>query len=131
MANLTATDRASLVQTPVKKKTPTGKQRGRPKATEVVAKTNRKMDEFYRKKPVQGDVEMPPSQVEEGKRQGEPSEAQIPQPKPIQEERIVTGTLRVQVIEESKAEVFMTAKVDNPEARRIQMIEQMRKSKRK
>ena len=65
MANLTATDRASLVQTPVKQKTPTGKQRGRPKAMEVVAKMNRKMGEFYRKKPVQGDVEMPPAQVKE------------------------------------------------------------------
>jgi hypothetical protein len=43
------------------KKTPTGGKRGRPKATEVVAKTNRKVDEFYKKKPVQGDVEMPPA----------------------------------------------------------------------
>ena len=75
LANLTATDRASLVQTPVKKKTPTGGKRGRPKATEMVAKTNRKMDEFYRKKPVQGDVEMPPSLAEEEKKQDEPSEA--------------------------------------------------------
>jgi len=41
----------------------------------VVAKTNRKMDEFYRKKPVQGDVEMPPSLAEEEKKQDEPSEA--------------------------------------------------------
>ena len=61
LANLTATDRASLVQTPVKKKTPTGGKRGRLRATEVVAKTNRKMDKFYRKKPVQSDVEMPPA----------------------------------------------------------------------
>ena len=38
--------------------------------------------------------------------------------------------MRVQVIEESKSEAFMTAKVDNPEAKRIQMAEQMRKSKR-
>ena len=45
----------------MKKKTPTGGKRGRPKATEVVAKTNRKMDEFYGKKPVLGDVEMPPA----------------------------------------------------------------------
>ena len=83
------------MQTPVKKKTPTGGKRGRPKATEVVAKTNRRMDEFYRKKPVQGDVEMPPSQVEEEKKQGEPSEAQVPQPQPAQEERRYTGYLRV------------------------------------
>ena len=38
--------------------------------------------------------------------------------------------MRVQVIEESKSEAFMTAKVDDPEAKRIQMAEQMRKSKR-
>jgi len=41
-----------------------------------------------------------------------------------------TGVLTVQNVEESKAEVFMTAKVDNPEARRIQMAQQMRSSKR-
>ena len=75
MVNLTATDRASLVQAPVKKKTPTGKQRGRPKATEVVAKTNRNLDEFYRKKPAQSDVAMPLAQVEEEKKREEPSEA--------------------------------------------------------
>ena len=39
--------------------------------------------------------------------------------------------MRVQVIEESKSEAFMTAKVDDPEAKRIQMAEQMRKSKKK
>ena len=52
LANLTATNRASLVHLPVKKKSPTGNKRGRPKAMEVVAKTNHKMDEYYRKKPV-------------------------------------------------------------------------------
>ena len=84
-----------------------------------MAKTNRKMDEFYRKKPVQSDVEMPPTQVEEEKKHGGPSEPLIPQLQPIQEERKVTGLLRVQVMEESKAEAFMTAKVDDPEARRV------------
>ena len=44
LANLTATDRASLVQTPVEKKAPTGNRRGRPRATEVIAKTNHKVD---------------------------------------------------------------------------------------
>ena len=69
LANLTATDRASLVHTPTKKKkTPTGNMRGRPKATEVVAKTNRKMDEYYRKKPVQSDVAMPLINAEEEKK---------------------------------------------------------------
>ena len=70
LANLTATNRASLVQTPVKKNTPTGGKRGRPKGKEVVAKMNRKIDEFYRKKTVQGDVEMPPTHSEEEKKQG-------------------------------------------------------------
>ena len=89
------------------------------------------MDEFYKKKPVQGDVEMPLPQIEEEKKQGEPSVALVPQLQPIQEERVVTGTLRVQDTEESKSEVFMTAKADDPQARRIQMTEQLRKSKRK
>ena len=39
--------------------------------------------------------------------------------------------MRVQVIEDSKSEAFMTAKVDDPEAKRIQMAEQIRKSKKK
>jgi hypothetical protein len=51
LANLTATSRASLVQTPAAKKTPTGNRRGRPRASEVIARTNHRMDEFYRKKP--------------------------------------------------------------------------------
>ena len=37
--------------------------------------------------------------------------------------------MRVQVIEESKSEAFMTAKVDDPEEKKILMVEQMRKSK--
>ena len=40
LANLTATSRATLVQTPVVKRAPTGNRRGRPKATEVIARTN-------------------------------------------------------------------------------------------
>ena len=97
----------------------------------MLAKTNRKMNEFYRKKPVQGDVEMPLPQAEEEKKQGEPIESLIPQLQPAQEKREVTGLVRVKVIEESKTEVFMTAKVDNPEARRIQMTEQLRNDKRR
>ena len=42
-----------------------------------------------------------------------------------------TGLRKILTTEESKTEAFMTAKVDNPEARRIQMVEQMRKSKRR
>ena len=41
------------------------------------------------------------------------------------------GYLRVQAIEETKAEAFMTVKTEDPLLRREQMTEQMRKSKRK
>ena len=128
------------MQTPFKKKTPTGNKSGRPKATEVVAKSNRKMDEFYGKKPAQSDVEMPSTRVEEEKKREAPREEAVeyiktnsnPQPNPVQQpaEMRTTGALRVQAGEESKREGFLTAKVDNPEARRIQMAEQMRRSKR-
>ena len=37
----------------------------------------------------------------------------------------------MQVIEESKSEAFMTAKVDNPEQKREQMAVDLRKSKRR
>ena len=55
-----------------------------------------------------------------------------PQPQPMQQPAQMrdTGILRVQIIEESKKEAFMTAKVDNPEARRVQMAEQLRSKKR-
>ena len=48
-----------------------------------------------------------------------------PQPLPAQQQaqKRATGILRVQIVEETKAEAFLTAKVDNPEARRIQMAE--------
>ena len=52
LANLTATSRATLVRTPVPKHVPTGNKRGRPTATAVVARTNHRVDEYYRKKPV-------------------------------------------------------------------------------
>ena len=38
--------------------------------------------------------------------------------------------IRVQATEETKAEAFMTAKTDDPLARREQMAEKLRKSKR-
>ena len=50
LANLTARNLATLVHTPSKKKAPTGNKRGRPKATEVIAKTNHKIDQFFQKK---------------------------------------------------------------------------------
>ena len=71
LANLTARNLASLVQTPVKKKAPTGNKVGRPKATEVIAKTNHKLDDYYRKKPVQSDAAMMLQHSEEEKKQGE------------------------------------------------------------
>ena len=43
----------------MKKKTPTGGKVGRPRATEKIAKTNTKMDDFYRRKPIQSDATMP------------------------------------------------------------------------
>ena len=58
LANLTATSRATLVRTPVPKHVPTGNRRGHPTATLVVARTNHRVDEYYRKKPVQRDAQM-------------------------------------------------------------------------
>ena len=55
-----------------------------------------------------------------------------PQPLPAQQpaQMRATGVLTVRTVEETKADAFMTARVDNPETRRIQMAEQMRNSKR-
>ena len=55
-----------------------------------------------------------------------------PQPQPAQQPAQMrdTGILRVQIVEETKKEAVMTAKVDNPEARRVQMAEQLRSKKR-
>ncbi len=49
---MTSRNQASLVQTPVKKKTPTGGKVGRLRATDMIAKNNTKMDDFYRRKPI-------------------------------------------------------------------------------
>ena len=117
------------MQTPVKKKAPTGNKRGRPRASEVVARTNHKMDEFYRRKPIQSDAAMHLHPAEEEKKQSKLSEIQMP-PQQLEEEKQATGHLRVQTIEESKSEVFMTAKVDDPSQRREQMAIDLRKSKK-
>ena len=69
LANLTTTNRAALVQIPVVKRVPTGNRRGRPRATEVIARTNHTMDEFYRKKPAQSDAKMPLLNQEEEKKE--------------------------------------------------------------
>ena len=141
MANLTARNLASLVHTPSKKKAPTGNKRGRPRATEVIAKTNHKVDDFFRRKPAQSDAQMPLVNQEEEKKQEAPREEAVeyidtssnPQPSSAQQPPEVrpTGLRKILVAEESKTEAFMTAKVDNPEARRILMAELMRKSKKK
>ena len=123
MANLTARNLATLVHTPTKKKAPTGNRRGRPRATEVIAKTNHKVDAFFKKKPTQSDAQMPLVNQEEEKKQEAPREELVenidtssnPLPLPGQQpaQTRATGNLRVQIVEETKAEAFMTAKVDN------------------
>ena len=110
------------MHTPTKKKAPTGNKRGSPRATEVIAKTNHKVDDFFRKKEPQVNSDRPMQQPEEEKKQ-QPEQ-------PAEENKQHTGLLRVQIIEESKAEAFMTAKVDNPEQKREQMAVDLRKSKR-
>ena len=44
---------------------------GRPKATDVIAKTNHKLDDYYRRKPAQSDAAMMLQHSEEEKKQGE------------------------------------------------------------
>ena len=91
MANLTARNLASLVHTPAKKKAPTGKKRGRPRATEVIAKTIHKVDDFFRRKPTQAD--RPMQEPEEEKKQEAPREESVefidtsskPQPSSVQQ----------------------------------------------
>ena len=60
-----------MVHTPTKKKVPTGNKRGRPRATEVIAKTNHKVDNFFKRKPAQSDAKMPLVNQEEEKKQEE------------------------------------------------------------
>ena len=67
--------------------------------------------------------------AEEEKKQSQLSGTQMP-PQQLEEEKQFTGHLRVQIIEESKAEVFMTAKVDDPAQRREQMAIDLRKNKK-
>ena len=84
---------------------------------------------------------MPLLTQEEEKKQEAPREEAVeyidtssnPQPQPAQQPAEVrpTGLRKILTAEESKTEAFMTAKVDNPEARRIQMAEQMRRTKRR
>ena len=87
------------------------------------------MDEFYTRKPIQSDAAMLLHPAEEEKKQSQPSETQMP-PQQLEEEKQAAGHLRVQIVEESKSQVFMTAKVDDPAQRREQMAINLRKSKR-
>jgi hypothetical protein len=65
---------ASLVHTPTKKKAPTGNKRGRPRATEVIAKTNHKVDQFFQRKAPQINADRPMQNPEEEKKQSVPSQ---------------------------------------------------------
>ena len=71
------------------KKPPTCNKRSRPRAAEVIAKSNHKVDQFFQKRTPQVDASMPLH--------------------PAEEEKKHTGYLRVQVVEESKQGAFMTA----------------------
>ena len=132
LADLTARKLAYLVHTPSKKKAPTGNKRGRPRATEVIAKTNHKVDDFFRKKATHANADRPMLQPEEEKQAVQQPEEEKRQPEqPAEESKYHTGQLRVQVIEESKSEAYMTAKVDDPTQKREQMAVDLRKSKRR
>jgi hypothetical protein len=87
LANLTARNLATLVHTPSKKKAPTGNKRGRPKATEVIAKTNHKVDQFFQRKTPVINVDRPMQEPEEEKKQSEPSVTVALPQQPIEEEK--------------------------------------------
>ena len=87
LANLTARNLATLVHTPPKKYAPTGNKRGRPKATEVIAKTNHKVDQFFQKKTPVIIVDRPMQEPEEEKMENEPAEASALPQQPNEEEK--------------------------------------------
>ena len=78
------------MRTPVPKHVPTGNRRGRPTATAVVARTNHRVDEYYRKKSVQNGIQMSHPIQEEEEKQGAVEDefmecidiSSNPQPKP-------------------------------------------------
>ena len=63
-----------MVHTPTKKKAPTGNKRGRPRATEVIAKTNHKVDQFFQRKAPQSNADRHMQNPEEEKNQSVPVE---------------------------------------------------------
>ena len=60
----------------------------------------------------------------------QPEEEKKQPEQPAEESKQHAGLLRVKVIEESKSEAFMTAKVDNPVQKREQMAVDLSESKR-
>jgi len=87
LANLTARNLATLVHTPAKKYAPTGNKRGRPKATEVIAKTNHKVDQIFQKKTPATIVDRPMQEPEEEKKENEPAKASALPQQPNEEEK--------------------------------------------
>ena len=116
----------------MKKKTPTGGKVGRPRATEKIAKTNTKMDDFYRRKPIQSDATMPlqastRTPLEEVK---EPVEEDT---RSRRERKQHMSYLRPQTFEEPshESESLLTAKKSDQQQRGIQMAVDMRKDKKR
>jgi hypothetical protein len=87
LANLTARNLATLVHTPMKKKTPTRNRMGRSRATEVIAKTNHKVDQFFQRKAPQINADWPMQSPEEKKKRSEPIETSALPQQPIEEEK--------------------------------------------
>jgi hypothetical protein len=140
LANLTARNQASLVQTPVKKKTPTGGKVGRPRATEKIAKTNTKLDDFYRRKPTQSDAAMPAQEeiVRSQRQKKQPAEKKKEQPaerkEPEEEKKKQhAGCLRPQTFEEPPHDSVSLLTVNKADTilQRVQMAINLRDSKRK
>ena len=98
LANLTSRNLATLVHTPSMKKAPTSNKRGRPKSTEVIAKTNHKVDQFFQRKTPLINADRPMQSPEEERKQSEPSETAALSQQPIEEERMQSE----QPAEESK-----------------------------
>ena len=87
LANLTVRNLATLVHTPPNKYAPTGKKRGRPKDTEVIAKTNTKVDQFFQRKTPVINADRPMQEPEEKKKESEPAEAAALPQQPTEEEK--------------------------------------------
>ena len=90
----------------------------------MIAKTNHKVDDFFRRKPAQVNVDRPMQQPEKEKKQEAPREEAMefietssnPQLNSTQQPAEVraTGLRKVHTTEESKTEAFLTAKWTTP-----------------